>query len=182
MRDPDRFKFHGDQHYLKSAREMRSLFSELPESCDNTLWIAERADVNIEFGNVYLPDFPLPPEFETDDDYLRHLAFEGAKKRWGNRLSDEIVDRLGYELRVISDMDFSAYFLISWDLIRHARDNNIRVGPGRGSAAGCAVAYCLQITDLDPIKYDLLFERFLNPGRKSMPDIDMDFDLSLIHI
>ena len=176
MSDPDRFKFHGDQHYLKSAREMRSLFSELPESCDNTLWIAERADVNIEFGNVYLPDFPLPPEFETDDDYLRHLAFEGAKKRWGNRLSDEIVDRLGYELRVISDMDFSAYFLITWDLIRHARDNNIRVGPGRGSAAGCAVAYCLQITDLDPIKYDLLFERFLNPGRKSMPDIDMDFD------
>ena len=176
MRAPDRFKFHGAQHYLKSAREMRSLFSELPESCDNTLWIAERADVNIEFGNVYLPDFPLPPEFETDDDYLRHLAFEGAKKRWGNRLSDEIVDRLGYELRVISDMDFSAYFLITWDLIRHARDNNIRVGPGRGSAAGCAVAYCLQITDLDPIKYDLLFERFLNPGRKSMPDIDMDFD------
>ena len=176
MSDPDRFKFHGDQHYLMSAREMRSLFSELPESCDNTLWIAERADVNIEFGNVYLPDFPLPPEFETDDDYLRHLAFEGAKKRWGNRLSDEIVDRLGYELRVISDMDFSAYFLITWDLIRHARDNNIRVGPGRGSAAGCAVAYCLQITDLDPIKYDLLFERFLNPGRKSMPDIDMDFD------
>ena len=176
MSDPDRFKFHGDQHYLKSAREMRSLFSELPESCDNTLWIAERADVNIEFGNVYLPDFPLPPEFETDDDYLRDLAFEGAKKRWGNRLSDEIVDRLGYELRVISDMDFSAYFLITWDLIRHARDNNIRVGPGRGSAAGCAVAYCLQITDLDPIKYDLLFERFLNPGRKSMPDIDMDFD------
>ena len=176
MSDPDRFKFHGDQHYLKSAREMRSLFSELPESCDNTLWIAERADVNIEFGNVYLPDFPLPPEFETDDDYLRHLAFEGAKKRWGNRLSDEIVDRLGYELRVISDMDFSAYFLITWDLIRHARDNNIRVGPGRGAAAGGAVAYCLQITDLDPIKYDLLFERFLNPGRKSMPDIDMDFD------
>ena len=176
MSDPDRFKFHGDQHYLKSAREMRDLFSELPESCDNTLWIAERADVNIEFGNVYLPDFPLPPEFESDNDYLRHLAFEGAKARWGHRLPDEIVDRLGYELRVIADMDFSAYFLITWDLIRHARENNIRVGPGRGSAAGCAVAYCLQITDLDPIKYDLLFERFLNPGRKSMPDIDMDFD------
>ena len=156
MSDPDRFKFHGDQHYLKSAREMRDLFSELPESCDNTLWIAERADVNIEFGNVYLP--------------------EGAKRRWGKQLPDEIVDRLGYELRVISDMEFSAYFLITWDLIRHARENNIRVGPGRGSAAGCAVAYCLQITDLDPIKYDLLFERFLNPGRKSMPDIDMDFD------
>ena len=176
MNDPDRFKFHGDQHYLKTANEMRDLFSELPESCDNTLWVAERADVNIEFGNVSLPRFPLPPEFATDNDYLQHLAFEGAKRRWGNQLSDEVVDRLGYELRVIADMEFSAYFLITWDLIRHARDNGIRVGPGRGSAAGCAVAYCLQITDLDPIKYDLLFERFLNPGRKSMPDIDMDFD------
>ena len=176
MNDPDRFKFHGDHHYLKTANEMRDLFSELPESCDNTLWVAERADVNIEFGNVSLPRFPLPPEFATDNDYLQHLAFEGAKRRWGNQLSDEVVDRLGYELRVIADMEFSAYFLITWDLIRHARDNGIRVGPGRGSAAGCAVAYCLQITDLDPIKYDLLFERFLNPGRKSMPDIDMDFD------
>lgn len=176
MNDPDRFKFHGDQHYLKTANEMRDLFSELPESCDNTLWVAERADVNIEFGNVSLPRFPLPPEFATDNDYLQHLAFEGAKRRWGNQLSDQVVDRLGYELRVIADMEFSAYFLITWDLIRHARDNGIRVGPGRGSAAGCAVAYCLQITDLDPIKYDLLFERFLNPGRKSMPDIDMDFD------
>ena len=176
MSDPDRFKFHGDQHYLKTAHEMRDLFDELPESCDNTLWIAERADVNIEFGNVSLPHFPLPPQFTTDNEYLQHLAFEGAKRRWGKQLPDEIVDRLGYELRVISDMEFSAYFLITWDLIRHARDNGIRVGPGRGSAAGCAVAYCLQITDLDPIKYDLLFERFLNPGRKSMPDIDMDFD------
>ena len=176
MSDPDRFKFHGDQHYLKTAHEMRGLFDELPESCDNTLWVAERADVNIEFGNVSLPHFPLPPQFTTDNEYLQHLAFEGAKRRWGKQLPDEIVDRLGYELRVISDMEFSAYFLITWDLIRHARDNGIRVGPGRGSAAGCAVAYCLQITDLDPIKYDLLFERFLNPGRKSMPDIDMDFD------
>jgi len=176
MSDPDRFKFHGDQHYLKTAHEMRDLFVELPESCDNTLWVAERADVNIEFGNVSLPHFPLPAGFDSDDEYLQHLAFEGAKKRWGNQLPDEIVDRLGYELRVISDMEFSAYFLITWDLIRHARDNGIRVGPGRGSAAGCAVAYSLRITDLDPIKYDLLFERFLNPGRKSMPDIDMDFD------
>lgn len=176
MSDPDRFKFHGNQHYLKTSHEMRDLFDELPESCDNTLWIAERSDVNIEFGNVSLPHFPLPPQFDNSDEYLQHLAFEGAKKRWGNQLSDEIVERLGYELRVISDMEFSSYFLITWDLIRYARDNGIRVGPGRGSAAGCAVAFCLQITDLDPIKYDLLFERFLNPGRKSMPDIDMDFD------
>ena len=176
MSDPNRFKFHGDQHYLKSAYEMRNLFDELPESCDNTLWIAERSDVNIEFGKVSLPHFPLPEGFETDDQYLEHLAFEGAKKRWGDRLPENVVDRIGYELRVISDMGFSAYFLITWDLIKHARDNNIRVGPGRGSAAGCAVAYSLRITDLDPIKYDLLFERFLNPGRSSMPDIDMDFD------
>jgi len=176
MSDPDRFKFHGDEHYLKSATEMRTLFDELPESCDNTLWVAERADVTIEFGKPQLPDFPIPDEFEGDDDYLKHLAFEGAKRRWGHNLSAEVVERLTYELRVISDMGFSAYFLITWDLIQHARSQGIRVGPGRGSAAGCAVAYALQIVDLDPIKYDLLFERFLNPGRSSMPDIDMDFD------
>ncbi|MEZ5280835.1 MAG: DNA polymerase III subunit alpha [Acidimicrobiales bacterium] len=176
MSDPDRFKFHGDQHYLKSAYEMRQLFDELPESCDNSLWIAERADVTIEFGKPELPNFPIPEGFANDDEYLRHLTFEGAKKRWGPNLSDEIVERLAYELRVISDMGFSAYFLITWDLIKYARDHGIRVGPGRGSAAGCAVAYTLWITDLDPIKYDLLFERFLNPGRISMPDIDMDFD------
>jgi DNA polymerase-3 subunit alpha len=176
MSDPDRFKFHGDQHYLKSSREMRALWQELPEACDNTLWIAERADVTIEFGQPQLPTFPLPEGFDNDDEYLQHLTFEGAKRRWGQQLTDEVVDRLGYELKVISDMGFSAYFLITWDLIRHARDAGIRVGPGRGSAAGCAVAYTLWITDLDPIKYDLLFERFLNPGRISMPDIDMDFD------
>ena len=101
---------------------------------------------------------------------------EGARARWGDQLPDAAVERLAYELKVIADMGFSSYFLIVWDLIKHARDNGIRVGPGRGSAAGCAVAYCLQITDLDPIKYDLLFERFLNPSRISMPDIDMDFD------
>jgi DNA polymerase III subunit alpha len=176
MSDPDRFKFHGDEHYLKSAAEMRMLFADLPEACDNTLWVAERADVTIEFGKPELPNFPIPEGFEGDDDYLKHLTFEGARKRWGPNLSDEIVERLSYELRVISDMGFSAYFLITWDLIAYARSRKIRVGPGRGSAAGCAVAYTLQITDLDPIKYDLLFERFLNPGRISMPDIDMDFD------
>ncbi|MEO6988959.1 MAG: DNA polymerase III subunit alpha [Aquihabitans sp.] len=176
MSDTDRFKFHGDDHYLKSAREMRQLFSEVEVACDNSLWIAERCDVTIEFGKPLLPDFPLPEGFEDDADYLRHLTFEGAKKRWGDPLPDNVVERLAYELQVISDMGFSAYFLITWDLIKHARDNQIRVGPGRGSAAGCAVAYTLWITDLDPIKYDLLFERFLNPSRISMPDIDMDFD------
>jgi DNA polymerase-3 subunit alpha len=177
MSDPDRFKFHGDQHYLKTAAEMRREWKDLPEACDNSLWIAERCDVEIEFGKPQLPDFPIPEGFNDNaDDYLLHLTMEGAKKRWGSALNDAITERLAYELDVIKNMGFSSYFLITWDLIRHARNAGIRVGPGRGSAAGCAVAYCLWITDLDPIKYDLLFERFLNPSRISMPDIDMDFD------
>ncbi len=176
MSDPDRFKFSGTEHYLKTSHEMRRIFDGLEVACDNTLWVAERADVEIEFGNPQLPDFPIPGGFTGDDDYLRHLTMEGAKKRWGTTLSDDAVERLAYELKVIGDMGFSSYFLITWDLIRHARDSGFRVGPGRGSAAGCAVAYCLEITDLDPIEYDLLFERFLNPSRISMPDIDMDFD------
>jgi DNA polymerase III subunit alpha len=176
MSDPNRFRFHGDEHYLKSAVEMRSLFGEVPEACDNTLWVAERANVEIEFGKPQLPEFPLPEGFESDGDYLRHLTFQGAAERWGDQPPDAAVERLAYELKVIDDMGFSSYFLIVWDLIAHARRNGIRVGPGRGSAAGCAVAYCLRITDLDPIRYDLLFERFLNPSRISMPDIDMDFD------
>src|SRR5690606_7071710 len=167
MSDPDRFKFHGDEHYLKTAQEMRYLFAEAPESCDNTLWIAERCNVEIEFGKPQLPNFPLPEGFESDDQYLRHITYEGARRRWGDPLDPKIVERLDYELRTIRDMGFSSYFLITWDLIRHARESGIRVGPGRGSAAGCAVAYCLWITDLDPIKYDLLFERFLNPSRIS---------------
>jgi DNA polymerase-3 subunit alpha len=176
MSDPDRFKFHGDHHYLKTAEEMRYLFREVESACDNSLWIAERCELEIEFGKPLLPNFPLPEGFTDDADYLQHLTFEGARKRWGDQLPDEVVDRLNFELKVIGDMGFSSYFLIVWDLIKHARDAGIRVGPGRGSAAGCAVAYTLWITDLDPIKYDLLFERFLNPSRISMPDIDMDFD------
>ncbi|MCU0312299.1 MAG: DNA polymerase III subunit alpha [Acidimicrobiales bacterium] len=176
MSDPDRFKFHGDQHYLKSAAEMRSLFAEVPEACDNTLWIAERCEVEIEFGKPQLPDFAIPEGFTDTADYLHHLTFAGAVERWGDPLPDHVVERLAYELKVIGDMGFSSYFLIVWDLIRHARELGVRVGPGRGSAAGCAVAYTLRITDLDPIRYDLLFERFLNPSRISMPDIDMDFD------
>jgi len=176
MSDPDRFKFSGDQHYLKTADEMRRLFGELPEACDNTLWIAERANVEIEFGKPQLPNFPIPEGFADDAGYLEHLTFAGARERWGDTIPDSAVERLAFELKVIGDMGFSSYFLIVWDLIKHARDGSIRVGPGRGSAAGCAVAYCLRITDLDPIKYDLLFERFLNPSRISMPDIDMDFD------
>ena len=174
--DPDRFRFSGDQHYLKTAQEMRQQWAELPEACDNTLWIAERCNVEIEFGKPQLPEFEIPEGFNGSDDYLLHLTMEGAKKRWGSDLADEVTDRLVFELETIKNMGFSSYFLITWDMIRYAREVGIRVGPGRGSAAGCAVAYCLWITDLDPIKYDLLFERFLNPSRISMPDIDMDFD------
>src|SRR5664279_84751 len=180
--DPKRFKFQGEEHYLKSAAEMRHLFAELPEACDNTLLIAERAAVEIDFGRPSLPRFPVPEEFTGDTyeeraaAYLRNLSIEGAKERYGLPIPPEVMTRLDYELGVIADMGFSAYFLVVWDLIRFARSQRIRVGPGRGSAAGCCVAYCLQIVDLDPIKYDLLFERFLNPGRIQMPDIDMDFD------
>jgi DNA polymerase III subunit alpha len=174
--DPKRFKFHGDEHYLKTAAEMRHLFRDYPEACDNTLWIAERANVEIEFGRPKLPSFPRPPGFDDADTYLRDLTYKGAAERYGSPLPADAAERLEFELGVISEMGFSDYFLVVWDLIRHARDNGIRVGPGRGSAAGCCVAYCLRIVDLDPIRYKLLFERFLNPGRKQMPDIDMDFD------
>ena len=175
--DPNRFKFEGQEHYLKTAQEMRWLFRDVPEACDNSLLIAERAEVIIEFGKPVLPDFPIPTGFTNEGEYLQHLTLQGAEQRWGGTaLPASVVERLAYELKTIADMGFSSYFLIVWDLIRYAREHGIRVGPGRGSAAGCAVAYCLRITDLDPIRYDLLFERFLNPSRISMPDIDMDFD------
>jgi DNA polymerase III subunit alpha len=180
--DPDRFRFGSDQNYLKSAAEMRYLFRELPQACDNTLVIAERADVTIEFDNDALPEFPLPEGYhgathkEGATQYLRDLTYRGAAARYGDSLSDEVRTRLDYELGVIADMGFSDYFLVVWDLIRHAHDEGIRVGPGRGSSAGCCVAYCLRIVDIDPLRYGLYFERFLNPGRRSMPDIDMDFD------
>ncbi len=180
--DPDRFRFESDQHYLKSIAEMRYLFRDLPEACDNTLLVAERAEVTIEFDNDALPEFHLPEAFDagTHQDgatrYLRELTYRGAGERYGEPLSDELRLRLDYELGVIADMGFSDYFLVVWDLIRHARETGVRVGPGRGSSAGCCVAYCLRIVDIDPIRYGLIFERFLNPGRRQMPDIDMDFD------
>ncbi|HEX2041762.1 MAG TPA: DNA polymerase III subunit alpha, partial [Acidimicrobiales bacterium] len=174
--DPKRFKFETDQHWLKTAAEMRALFAELPEACDSTLEIAERANVEIEFGKPELPRFDVPPGFDSEDAYLRHLTLQGAHERYGAPLAAEAAQRIDRELEVIRDMGLSAYFLIVWDLIRHAREAGIRVGPGRGSAAGCCVAYCLKIVDLDPLKYGLIFERFLNAGRKEMPDIDMDFD------
>jgi DNA polymerase-3 subunit alpha len=180
--DPNRFRFHSDQHYLKSAAEMRYLFRDLPEACDNTLAIAERASVTIEFDNDALPEFPIPESFrggthkEGANRLLRDLVLRGARERYGENLSDEVMARLENELGVVADMGFSDYFLVVWDLIRHAREKGIRVGPGRGSSAGCCIAYCLRIVDLDPLRYGLIFERFLNPGRRSMPDIDMDFD------
>ena len=174
LSDTDRFKFHGDGHYIKTAGEMRRLFAEVPESCDNTLWIAERCDVEIEFGKPQLPEFPLPEGFTTDTEYLRHLTYEGAYKRWGRDLSKEIVDRLDYELGVIDNMGFSAYFLITWDLIRYARDNDIRVGPGRGSAAGRGGLHALDHRSR-PDRVRLL-RALSQPVARSMPDIDMDFD------
>ena len=174
--DANRFRFTGTEHYLKTAEEMRYIWRETPTACDNTLWIAERSNVEIEFGVTKLPIFPVPDPNTNEAEYLDKLTWEGAKKRWGADLSPEVVERLSYELATIKAMNFASYFLIVWDLINYAHTRGIRVGPGRGSAAGCAVAYCLRITDLDPLKYDLLFERFLNPSRQSMPDIDMDFD------
>ena len=173
--DPKRFKFDGNDFYIKSAAEMRALFAEVPDVCDNTLLIAERSDVEIEFGQAILPAFPVP-EGHDENSYLRELTMQGAKERYGPTPALHVIERIEFELDVIKSMGFPAYFLVVWDLVRYAKSRDIRVGPGRGSAAGSCVAYCLRIVDIDPIKYDLLFERFLNPGRKQMPDIDMDFD------
>ena len=175
--DPNRFRFEGTGLYLKSAREMRDLFPEdmYPGACDTTLDIADRVDVKLDFGNILLPRFDVPDGYDVES-YLRELVYEGAKERYSGILDDLVVDRIEHELRIISDMGFPAYFLIVWDLIKYAKDQGIRTGPGRGSAAGSIVSYTLRITDLDPIKFGLIFERFLNPGRREMPDIDMDFD------
>jgi DNA polymerase-3 subunit alpha len=173
----DRFRFPTDEFYLKPARAMREIFPEdlYPGAADNTLLVAERADVSLEFGRILLPQFPVPAG-RTEAGYLAELVMEGARERYGDPLPNEVQERITYELRVIEEMGFPAYFLIVWDLIRYARSRGIRTGPGRGSAAGSIVSYCLRITDLDPLEYGLIFERFLNPGRREMPDIDMDFD------
>ena len=177
MADEKRFRFQGRGYHLKSAAEMRSLFpaDEFPGACDNTLLIAERADVTMDFGKMLLPHFPVP-EGETEVSHLTSLVWEGARQRYGPDLSEEVRSRVQHELRVIEEMGFPAYFLIVWDLIRYAREHGIRVGPARGSAGGSIVAYSLRITDIDPLEHGLIFERFLNPGRREMPDIDMDFD------
>jgi DNA polymerase-3 subunit alpha len=175
--DQNRLRFEGEEFYLKSAVEMRALFPEdtYQGACDNTLLVAERADVKLEFGRILLPQFPVPAGY-TEQSYLEYLVYAGAKERYGDPLGEEIKERISSELAVIYDMGFPAYFLIVWDLIRYARERKIRVGPGRGSAAGSIVAYSLAITALDPIEHGMIFERFLNPGRRQMPDIDMDFD------
>ncbi len=180
--DTNRMKFYSDQFYLKSPDEMRELWSDLPEACENTVEIARRVDIRIPEKIFHLPQFPVAqtsgePE-KSDADYLRELCEEGLLQRYDDaRIAADpsLRERLEYELGVITKMGFSSYFLIVWDFIKYARDRGIPVGPGRGSAVGSLVAYCLKITDLDPLRFNLLFERFLNPERISMPDIDTDF-------
>jgi DNA polymerase-3 subunit alpha len=172
--DTDRLKFDTDEFYVKTAEEMRRIFAEVPEACDATLTIAESCELTIPLGSLHLPRFD-PPHGTDLDAYLMELVHAGAAERYGT-VTSAIQERLDAELGVITSMGFSAYFLIVWDLIRFARDRGIRVGPGRGSVAGSVVAYCLRITDIDPLAYGLIFERFLNPERTRLPDIDMDFD------
>ena len=174
MSDPNRWKFSTNEFYVKSADEMRAVLKDLPEAYRNTLAVAERCNVDLQFGQFHLPRYQVPEEF-TLDSYLEHLAFEGLKTRYGGSPADAVVERLRYELGVVSKMGFSGYFLVVWDFISHARRRGIAVGPGRGSSAGSLVAYCLGITNVDPIRYGLIFERFLNPERISMPDMDIDF-------
>ena len=175
LNDEKRLKFETDEFYLKSEEEMRELFRALPQACDNTNKIAERCNAKMEFGTIRLPVYEQPKEFATSFDYFRHLCIEGAKKRYGNPVSAEIMEKIEYELSVINQMGYTDYFLIVWDFINFAKQRNIPVGPGRGSGAGSICAYVIEITNIDPIKYELFFERFLNPERVSMPDFDIDF-------
>ncbi len=176
LTDEKRMKYGSDEFYLKSAEEMEERFSDYPGATASTVEIAERCNVSLDFGDYKLPTYPVPEGF-TEDSYLRDLCEQGIVRRYGAEPGQEVIERLDFELGVIGEMGFDAYFLIVWDYVKFAKDNGIAVGPGRGSAAGSIVSYALGITDIDPLKYDLLFERFLNPGRKSMPDIDMDFSV-----
>ncbi|MGO0907439.1 DNA polymerase III subunit alpha [Clostridioides difficile] len=173
VNDPNRMRFGSDEFYLKSREEMEELFPYALEAIDNTVKIADMCNVEFDFNTIHLPKYDVPDGY-TPETYLRELCFNGLKERYDNPDS-EILDRLKYELDVIEKMGYVEYFLIVWDFINFSKENNIIVGPGRGSAAGSIVAYTLKITDIDPIKYSLLFERFLNPERISMPDIDIDF-------
>ena len=175
MTDEDRMSFSTNDFYIKSPEEMKEYFANVPEALENTVKVAEKCNVEFEFGNTILPNYDVPPEFETHYDYLRKLSKDGMQKRYGNNISKEIQDREEYELSVIKKMGYVDYFLIVWDYINWAKLQGIPVGPGRGSGAGSIVAYAIGITDIDPIKYSLIFERFLNPERISMPDFDVDF-------
>ena len=174
--DPKRMKFTGQEFYVKSAEEMAELFPKHPEALENTLKVVDLVeDVGIELGKTRLPNFPKPTGY-TADNYLRERCEEGVMRRYG-KITPEIQRRLDFELATIEKMGFADYFLIVWDFVKYAKDRKIAVGPGRGSAAGSIVAYALEITDLDPLEYSLLFERFLNPDRISMPDVDIDFSV-----
>jgi len=172
--DPKRLRYT-KQEYLKSGEEMQAIFADMPEAVSNTLEIAAKVEYYKLNSEPIMPDFSMPPEFSDKDEYLRHLTMKGAAERW-ETISPELQARIDFELSVIKNMGFPGYFLIVQDFLRAAREMGVWVGPGRGSAAGSVVAYALRITDIDPIKYNLLFERFLNPDRISMPDIDIDFD------
>ena len=176
MSDEDRMKFNTDELYIKSPEEMIEYFKAVPEAIENTVKIAEECNVEFEFGHTILPNYDVPKEFETHYDYLKKLADDGIKNRYGDNPSKEILERKEYELGVIKKMGYVDYFLIVWDYVHYAKSHGIPVGPGRGSGAGSIIAYAIEITDIDPMKYDLLFERFLNPERISMPDFDIDFD------
>jgi DNA polymerase-3 subunit alpha len=175
LQNPSHWKFDTDQFYLKSPAEMAADFAPYPEAVRRTLEIAERCNVTMELGRILLPKFPVPDGRDAFD-YLVELCEKGLQKRYGS-VTSELQDRLKFELKTIKEMGFADYFLIVWDFIAFAKRNGIGVGPGRGSAAGSLAAYCLEITDVDPMQYGLLFERFLNPGRKSMPDMDLDFSV-----
>lgn len=170
-----RFGFPNDQFYFKTTREMESLFHDVPQALDYTNHLIDKVEAIHLNRDILVPNFPIPPGFADADDYLRHLTYQGAQKRYES-LTPEIEERLNFELHVIKTMGFPGYFLIVADFVQAGRDMGVYIGPGRGSAAGSAVAYCVGITNVDPIKYGMLFERFLNPERKTMPDIDTDFD------
>ena len=175
MSDEDRMKFDTDELYVKSPEEMEEYFKAFPDAIENTVKIAEQCNVEFEFGHTILPNYDVPPEYPTHYDFLKELCDKGLKKRYGENLSEEIQKRAEYELSIIKKMGYVDYYLIVWDFIHYAKTNGIPVGPGRGSGAGSILAYAIEITDIDPIKYGLLFERFLNPERISMPDFDVDF-------
>ena len=175
MSDADRMRFETDELYVKSPEEMIEYFKAFPDAIENTVKIADKCNVEFEFGHTILPNYDVPPEFPTHYDFFKKICDDGIKKRYGENPSKEILERAEYEIGVIKKMGYVDYFLIVWDFIHYAKTHHIPVGPGRGSGAGSIIAYAMEITDIDPMQYGLLFERFLNPERISMPDFDVDF-------